>query len=84
MSIYRVVKLTSSTHLAQGADFQVRAVWKPRSVVLWDSQPCQQPTRDNTDSQIVPLLIPPSGITILLETVSDMARGSHPKPRGRL
>jgi sulfonate dioxygenase len=30
--------LIFSTHIAQGADFQVRAVWKPRSVVLWDSE----------------------------------------------
>ncbi|CAD6578603.1 MAG: hypothetical protein TREMPRED_002229 [Tremellales sp. Tagirdzhanova-0007] len=25
-------------HIAQGSDFQVRAQWKPRSVVLWDNR----------------------------------------------
>lgn len=25
-------------HIAQGHDFQVRAVWKPKTVVLWDSE----------------------------------------------
>jgi hypothetical protein len=27
-----------STHIAQGHDFQVRAQWKPNTVVLWDSE----------------------------------------------
>lgn len=31
-------KLTPSAHIAQGADFQIRAQWRPRTVVLWDSR----------------------------------------------
>lgn len=27
-----------SDHIAKGADFQVRAQWKPRTVVLWDNR----------------------------------------------
>jgi sulfonate dioxygenase len=30
--------LIFSDHIAKGVDFQVRANWKPRTVVLWDNR----------------------------------------------
>jgi hypothetical protein len=75
-----------STHLAQGADFQVRAVWKPRSVVLWDSKSSSSYHRCGMllTYQIETLLIQPSVITIPPEMVSVTVHESRLKQRGRL
>lgn len=54
-----------STHIAQGHDFQIRAQWKPRTVVLWDSK-CynlsDKCTDDETESRRIAqleIIIPP-------------------------
>lgn len=54
-----------SDHVAQGADFQTRIRWKPRSVVLWDSTSLPLPP----PFSLLPTHLTPGYQTVLLRTL---------------